>query len=104
MTLLMKKNMVLVESAFVLAPYVLIAAAWLWFAYWKDGVMDEKQKSDIHRAGIASWLASIPLMYILFAYQYRADFAHIPNVWFPLYLFVTLFIFSTCSLWYYNRE
>ena len=54
--------------------------------------------------GIASWLTSIPLMYILFAYQYRADFIYLPNTWFPLYLFMTLFIFSTCSLWYYNRE
>ncbi len=66
--------------------------------------MDEEQRSDIHRGGIASWLSSIPLMYILFAVQYRAESIDIPNVWFSLYLFVTLFIFSTCSLWYYNRE
>ena len=40
----------LAEALFILAPYVLIAAAWLWFAYTKTSLMDEKRKSDINRA------------------------------------------------------
>jgi hypothetical protein len=98
-----QKILVLVESAFVLSPYLLIAATWLWFAYRKPQLMDEKQGIDINRAGITTWLVSLPLLFGLFLAQYRVEGLIVPTIWFPAYVFITLFVFSACSLWYYNR-
>lgn len=99
-----QKMLVLIESLFILAPYILIAATWLWVAYRKPGMMDEKQRSDVSRAGTATWLISVPLMLLMFLAEYRVGWVAVQTIWFPCYLFLTLFVFSVCSLWNYRRS
>jgi len=66
--------------------------------------LDEKQRGDINRAGVTAWLVSLPLMLILFVLN-TTDIAGLASkIWFPYYLFVTLFVFSVSSLWYFRRS
>jgi hypothetical protein len=103
LTRVQQKYLVLFESWFILAPYVLIAATWLWHAYRRGHLLDEKQRSDVNRAGVTTWLVSIPLMLVLFLIPYGDGTYPAATIWFPYYLFITLFVFSTSSLWFYNR-
>ena len=66
------------------------------------GLYDEKQRSDIIRAGITAWVLSIPAMLVLYLLHMNNIEGPGSILWFPYYLYVTLFVFSGATL-YYNR-
>ncbi len=82
-----------------LIPYVFMAGYWLvmklkekpkeWY--------DEKQFRDISRAGLLSTLLTIPLLAILYIFNYSFMSGPVSVLWFPVYLYFTILIFSTGS-------
>ncbi len=98
-----QKLLVFIEAIFVVCPYALIAEFWLWRAYRNASLMDEKQKSDVNKAGVTTWILSLPLMLALFAVNYNDVTGPASIIWFPYYLFITMFTFSVSSLWYFHR-
>ena len=97
-----REKYVYMETVLITLPYVIIGATWLFRAYRRSGLMDEKQREGVRRAGATAWLVSIPLMG-LFLFGTMDDGSQGSLLWFPVYLFTTLFIFSVSSLWYYQR-
>jgi len=90
----------------VLAPYCL--ASFYWFlikSKEKDGEWyDEKQFTDITKAGFATLVFSLPCLAVL----YYLDFQSVENVlsflWFPFYVFFSLLLFSGSTLYFSTRS
>ena len=88
-----------------LMPYLLALAGWL-YSGWKDrqsGFLDEKQKSDLMRAGTTAWIVSIPAMVVLFLVNYGDLGGPGSVLWLPACLFTSLLAFSASSLFYYRE-
>jgi hypothetical protein len=65
--------------------------------------LNEKQKNDITRAGLTTWLISLPVMVTLFLLGYQNISGSISILWFPFYIYITLFFFSLTGL-IFNRH
>lgn len=88
-----------------LTPYALLVGYWLIMKLKEEPTVwyDEKQFSDISKAGLFTVVATVPFM----AFHYIASYG-VPNgpmhvLWFPFYLYFVIFVFS-CSSLYYNRK
>ncbi len=91
--------------AVFLIPYLSINLYWIGrlILSKKKSLYDEKQKLDLFRAGWAAWIISIPLMLVFLLINLgRADFAS-SVLWFPFYMFLSLFLFSTATLIYFKK-
>lgn len=78
-------------------PYGLTALFWL-FARLRDKPSewyDEKQWQDISRAALATLVLSLPGMAVLFFFKHP-----IGMFWFTHYVFLVLFLFSGCTLYF----
>ena len=87
-------------------PYFIIIVYWL-IGELKDRghpLYDEKQRSDLTRAGITTWLISTPAMGILFLLDYAKVYSLERILWFPFYLFLTLLVFSGGTLCYFKKS
>ena len=87
-----------------LIPYILLAGYWL-FIKLKDKPAewyDEKQFRDISKAGLLTMFLTIPFLAIIYITNYN-DSGPTTVLWFPMYLYFVIFIFSAGSL-YFNRE
>ncbi len=84
-------------------PLVLLYAYWLVIIRRARTaqVLDEKQDLDMTRAGAVTWAFSVPAMCLAFVLPDANLFQG--GLWFPWYLFVTLFIFSATTLYYFKR-
>jgi len=60
---------------------------------------DEKQWRDISRASLITLLISVPGMALLLLVQKSILF-----YWFPYYLFLTLLVFSCCTLYFFKMK
>jgi hypothetical protein len=87
----------------VLVPYALIH--FYWIAAQKSlrqrEVFDEKQVYNMTSAAALTWIVSIPFMgFVFILYQ-----SNIVNglLWFPLYFFQTLSMYSAGSLYFYSK-
>jgi hypothetical protein len=100
-----KKGIIILCICLVL-PYALIVIYWLvlkireriteWY--------DEKQFQDVTRASFISFLSSIVILAAFFLIQNLVeDFKLMNVIWFPLYFFSALLIFSTTVL-YLNKK
>lgn len=84
-----------------LTPYCLGALFWV-IMKWRDrpaGWYDEKQIHDILKASLTTLLLSLPGLTILALFRRPIVF-----YWFPIYLFLTLSLFSVSTLYYFKRE
>ncbi len=100
-----KKGIVTVCGVLVI-PYAAIAIYWLVIkirervAEWYD----EKQSRDVAKAGLVSFLSSIAILAIFFVIQNTLwKFPLIGVIWFPLYFFIALLIFSGTILYFSKK-
>jgi len=88
-----------------LIPYILLAAYWLVMKIREKPAdwYDEKQFSDISRAGLVTMFATIPFLAILYIIFYGIAGGPMHVLWFPFYLYFVILVFSVASL-YFNRN
>jgi hypothetical protein len=100
-----KKGIVTVCAVLVI-PYASIVAYWLVMKI-RERVTewyDEKQFQDVTKAGLISFISSIVILAILFVIQnILIKFPLLNLIWFPLYFFIALLIFSGTII-YMNKR
>ena len=92
--------------ALTLIPYGLLAGYWLIMKLREKPAdwYDEKQFSDISKAGLFTMFATIPFMALHYLLNYSSALGPIHILWFPFYLFFVIFIFSCISLYLYWKN
>ena len=100
-----KKGIVTLCAVLVI-PYAAIVIYWLVIKI-RERVTewyDEKQFQDVTKAGFISFLSTIVILAIFFFVQNTlTKFAMLSVIWFPLYFFIALLIFSGTIL-YFNKK
>ncbi|MBN2073351.1 MAG: hypothetical protein JW770_05345 [Actinobacteria bacterium] len=97
---------IVVTSVIAVVPYVLIILYWLiirirekiteWY--------DEKQYQDLTRSSLIALIASLIFLFIIFILQYvMKNFGLLNLIWFPLYFFFILLLFSATTLFFNKR-
>ena len=90
----------------ILIPYFSIILYWIvkLILNKNRSVYDEKQKQDLFKAGFTAWIISIPVMLIFLLLNVgKGNFASIV-LWFPLYVFINLFVFSSATIIYFKKD
>ena len=84
-----------------LIPYILLAGYWLVIKLKEKPAdwYDEKQFRDISKAGLLTMFSTIPFLTIIYIANYN-DSGPTPVLWFPVYLYFVIFIFSAGSLFF----
>ena len=90
----------------ILLPYMLVIFYWILKLTGNKtrSIYDEKQKQDLARAGLTSWLFSIPVMLIFLIVNLGRLGLASTVLWFPLYIFFNLFLFSLATLIYFKKD
>jgi hypothetical protein len=87
-------------------PYAAIVIYWLVIKV-RERVTewyDEKQFQDVAKAGLVSFLSSIAILAIFFVIQNTLrKFPLLGVIWFPLYFFIALLIFSGAILYFSKK-
>lgn len=99
-----KKGIVTVCAVLVI-PYAAIVIYWLVIKV-RERVTewyDEKQFQDVTKAGLVSFLSSIAILAIFFVFQNTCKFLLLNVIWFPLYFFIALLIFSGTILYFSKK-
>jgi hypothetical protein len=100
-----KKGIVIVCAVLVI-PYAAIVVYWLVIKI-RERVTewyDEKQFQDVTKAGLVSFLSSIAILAIFFVIQNTmSKFPLLNVIWFPLYFFIALLIFSGTILYFSKK-
>ena len=100
-----KKGIVAVCAVLVI-PYAAIVIYWLVIKI-RERVTewyDEKQFQDVTKAGLVSFLSSIAILAIFFIIQNTLrKFLLLGVIWFPLYFFIALLIFSGTILYFSKK-
>jgi len=99
------KPVIVPFSIFIIMPYGLIASYWLIMKR-KEKVSewyDEKQFRDVTKAGFTTLLVTLPWMTIIFIINYLATDGTMSILWFPIYLFLVLLIFSGGILYFSKK-
>jgi hypothetical protein len=100
-----KKGIVTLCAVLVI-PYAAIVVYWLVIKL-RERVTewyDEKQFQDVTKAGFISFLSTIVILAIFFIVQNTlTKFMLLNVIWFPLYFFIALLIFSG-SILYFNKK
>ncbi len=93
-------NLILFYCLVIILPWLLMVISWLLkFARRVElSMYDEKQKHDLELSGLTAWLVSIPVMAVVFLFDYPEPGSATGFLWLPYYLFSTLFIFSLSLL------
>ena len=96
-----KKGIVIV-CIMIVIPYITIVVYWLLIKI-RERITewyDEKQFQDVTKSGFVSFLSSIAILAIFFVIQNTVKKFELLNViWFPLYFFISLLIFSGVILY-----
>lgn len=85
-----------------LIPYALLAGYWLFMKLKEKPAdwYDEKQFTDISRAGLFTMFATIPFLAFNYILNYGTPKGPIDILWFPMYLYFVILIFSWTSLYF----
>lgn len=93
-------------SLIAVVPYLLIIIYWLVIKF-KERITewyDEKQYQDLAKSSLISLIVSVVLLLIIFIIQYiLVDIEILGYIWFPLYFFFTLLLFSSITLFFNKR-
>ncbi len=95
----------IVFSFIIIIPYGIIVSYWLAIKS-KEKIKewyDEKQFNDITRASLITIIILVPVMAIIFFIYHLNPVSAIIFIWFPVYLFLTLLIFSAGTLYFSQR-
>ena len=98
---------IIMTSIIAVIPYILILIYWLvkkirerlseWY--------DEKQYQDLTRSSLVTLITSILFLLLIFILQYIfSDFELLNFIWFPIFFFFTLLIFSITTLFLNKRD
>lgn len=89
----------------LLFPYALVVFYWLVTKFQeKDRQwLDEKQSIDIGKSALATLLVNTTLMLILFIANIINLGGIINRIWFPIYLFTTILVFSIGNLYFSSK-
>jgi len=84
----------------IILPYISMVIFWLLRIARRAeaNLYDEKQKHDLALAGLTAWLASIPVMAVVFIFDYADSGSETDSLWLPYYMFSTLSVFSISLL------
>jgi hypothetical protein len=100
-----KKGIIIVCAVLVI-PYVSIVVYWIIMKI-RERVTewyDEKQFQDVTKAGLISFISSVVMLALLFIIQnISIKFPLLNLIWFPLYFFIALLIFSGTII-YMNKR
>lgn len=99
------KGISILFSIIISIPYFIIALYWL-FIKLKEKInewYDEKQFKDIGRSSLITLIISLPVMGIMFFIPYGNPKSPIQFIWFPIYLFMVLLMFSGFTI-YFNKR
>jgi len=87
----------------IVIPFVLVQIYWMMVqkTLGKEEAFDEKQAYDMTTAAALTWGLSIPLMAIFFL----IDLGEVRHsiTWFPYYIFVTIFLYSASTIYYFKK-
>ncbi|MBN1999689.1 hypothetical protein JW935_19195 [candidate division KSB1 bacterium] len=99
-----RKWIVLPTLMMVILPYIFVLLSWVFCTLMNrsDGWRDEKISRDLTRAGITTWIVSIPVMVIFFMINFDNILGPVCILWLPFYIFTSLVVFSVSSLYYYK--
>jgi hypothetical protein len=89
----------------VLLPYIIMIFYWInKLSKENDGsLIDEKQKHDLTRSGLIAFLFSILFILVFFLINHGRTGQISAFVYFPLYLFASLLVFSISVLYYFKK-
>lgn len=84
----------------IMLPYFIVIVYWIFRLNRKTTltIYDEKQKQDIALSGMTAWLASILVMTVLFLFSFGKPASATVFLWFPVFVFTTLLVFSVSVL------
>lgn len=101
----MIKQHITITAVFLLVPYVLIVFYWFVVKYQEKTrqLYDEKQLQDLGKSALLTLLLSVVVMGLLFGLNFNNLDSTISVLWFPFYLFLVLFLFSTGNLYLGRR-
>jgi len=90
----------------IILPWLSMVAFWFWQLAGRNdmSLYDEKQKSDLALSGLTALLVSIPVMAVVFIFDHTGPGSATGFLWFPYYLFSTLFIFSLSLLVRFKKD
>jgi len=93
-------------GSFIIFPYGLIAFYWLLIKRTEKprDWYDEKQWQDVTKAALTTLILSIPGMSLIFFLNYLALHGPASIMWFPFYLFLVLFLFSSSTLYFSKKS
>jgi hypothetical protein len=90
----------------LLLPYAMIVAYWILLKI-REKITewyDEKQFQDVTKASFISLIVSMFILAVFFLIQnLYTRFALMNVIWFPLYFFITMLVFSSIVL-YLNKK
>lgn len=94
------------SSTIFLTPYVLIVAYWLAVKFQEKTKQwyDEKQLQDIGKSALLTLTGSVFLMTFLFIANYNQLSGVVSLLWFPLYTFLVLLLFSLGNLYFAGKN
>lgn len=89
-------RLILFYCLVIVLPYFAVIVYWLIriTRQAETTLYDEKQKQDLALSGLTAWLVSIPVMAVIFIFNYGGADSAAGFLWLPYYLFTTLFVFS----------
>jgi hypothetical protein len=88
----------------LIIPYFLIFVYWLIVMKIRKSteIVDEKQEYDMGRGDGITFGISIPAMVIMFI-LYQNEIVN-GLIWFPFYIFVTILIYSSSTLFFFKKD
>ncbi len=90
----------------LLSPYFLYFVNWI-LSIKKENRMkflDEKQKHDLLKASITTFFLSLPVLVIFYLFNYNNVSGPGSILWLPFYIFSTLLIFSSTTIFFYKNN
>ncbi|MCG8700697.1 MAG: hypothetical protein MI922_21775 [Bacteroidales bacterium] len=89
-----------------LIPYITVFVGWIINAikYKNSAWYDEKQKIDMQRSGMLTVLIGVLAMIAVYAYNYNNLHGMIHYLWLPVFIFITMLVFSFSNLVLYNKR
>ena len=102
----MIKTHITATSIFLLIPYLLVVLFWFivkikekpkqWY--------DEKQIQEMGRSSLFTLLSSVIVVSFLFVLNFNSLEQLLSVLWFPFYIFLTLFLFCGANLWFSFKD
>ena len=88
----------------IILPFALIYMYWLMVAHVRktDKIIDEKQAFDMSKGAVVAWCVSIIFMALVFGLYQNGTLSG--GVWFLLFFFQSLGVFSAATLYFYHYE